>query len=99
MLLPAVVYWAAQRKVEAMSDDILDRLGKNKGPIQAFFLIEDVRDEITRLRARVAFLERPATAVETSAAYDAFYQGGNINDNAMTLALAAALEIRMRAAK
>ena len=84
-----------------MSDDILDRLTKHIKDNGNFphSLLNKSADEITRLRARVAHLERPVTAVETRAAYDAFYQGGNINDNAMTLALAAALEFRMRAAK
>ena len=62
-------------------------------------LSEAFQEEIYERDARIAHLEQPVTTEETSAAYDAFYQGGNINDNAMTLALAAALKIRMRAAK
>ena len=78
-----------------MSDDILERLGENKCPIQAVFLIADVRDEITRLRARIAHLERAVTEQESSAAYDQFYRGGNDSKNAMTMAIEAALEIRI----
>ena len=111
-----------------MSDDILERLESYMGDLdmRGINLHDDAADEISRLRARVAHLERDITPAEVEAAAEAvcdawgYEWNGEPGDDqtpcddnhnederpsrrlyrdAARAALAAALEIRMRAAK